>query len=161
MFPQTLQILCRASLLFFQSSLIPDMTGVFYVSSRSHYLCVKYHCSLDSFVHLSTSELIQCKERSEYGPLKLELPLRHLDQMLQLWRQRFYTRSLSWETSAEDKPVNPHSSLLDDHSSFLSPQWRRQNNFWFKRGSRSDKTTNKRLETHTLQFSQSTLSKAS
>ncbi len=63
------------------------------------------------------SELIQCKERSEYGPLKLELLLHHLVQMLRLWRRSSHIRLFSRETIAEDGLVYPHSSLPNDRSS--------------------------------------------
>ncbi len=136
------------------------MTFFFNALSRSYYLCIKYHCSLDSFM-LVASIWIHSLQRSEYGPLKLELLLRYLVQMFQLWRQSFYTWSLSWETSAIIKEqwarmrvsltiLVPRSSLLGAQIRDLgrSSRWCRQNNFRFNRGKRKKQTRHLR-RTHT------------
>ncbi len=76
-------------------------------------------CLLCSFlIKPSDLEITAHSYISTNTTTKLELLLHHLIQAVQLWRRSFYTRSLSWETSA----------IIDERgctrvSSLIAPRW--------------------------------------
>ncbi len=96
------------------------------VSSRSYYIWVKYHCSLDSLNCFCVISF-KCSSR---GPREFFYPIVELGDFRRGWTHV--------------------SSLLCAQIRALgwSARWRRQKNFRFKQDSRSEETTNNRLETH-------------